>query len=266
MKRKKMLKIQLLLFCLYLFSPSYAQVTIGINEEPAEGALLQLKDIANAASGDKNAEKGLLMPRISLISHTTLEPLVRNASKKEEKECTGLIVYNLTENDYLKKGIVVWNGSEWKNIKNNERTKSVDVEVMKRLYKSQKPVMSNSVSSGSMEISMQEGIPIKHYAYPMFRIINSYKPSGKEERKYLYQITQYWEGIGYSNDVEIRTFKTNDYSTYQDFIGSTMSTLERNEVWMYDETGDTVFHIHFFVMGQNTADAIKIYAILAEEF
>jgi hypothetical protein len=43
-----------------------------------------------------------------------------------------------------------------------------------------------------------------------------------------------------------------------------MSPIERNEAWMYDETGDKIFHIQFFVMGENTLAATKIYAILVE--
>jgi hypothetical protein len=111
-------KITGMLFCLGILSGLSAQVTIGIAEDPAEGALLQLKDIVKAAKGGENAKKGLLMPRVGLVDYMNLDPMFPTATPEQKKEHAGLIVYNLTENDNLQEGIMVWNGEMWNLIKN----------------------------------------------------------------------------------------------------------------------------------------------------
>jgi hypothetical protein len=267
---KARIKIKLLLLFLCLLPALRAQVTIGIVEEPAEGALLQLKSIANAALDNKNAEKGLLIPRVELKNYRSLEPFISNASPEKMKEHVGLIVYNLTQDTHLKAGIAVWNGSEWDNIKSNEtKIKDTDMEVKKTLYDSTSPIESDSVSANSIEISMREGKSQKYYAFPQFRITDLYKPSGNDSLKYQYQTAQYWtnkDSKGYSNDVEVRSFGAGNYSVYQNFIDSDMSVNERNEVWMYDEKDNKIFHIEFFVMGKSTENDTKIYAIFVEQF
>lgn len=267
---KTIIKIQLVLISLCLLPGLQAQVTIGIDELPAEGALLQLKDIAKAAGDSKNADKGLLIPRVSLVNYTTLEPLIHNASEAKKKEHTGLIVYNLTENEYMKSGIMIWNGIEWDNIKSDEMTEdSKDMVVVKNLYKSLVPDPKNAVSANSIEVSMRKGTISEYYAYPTFRVTPSHSPKESDILKYEYLITQYWQNSaseGYSNDLESRTFNSKTYSTYQDIISSDMSPEERNEVWMYDEKNGEIFHIQFFVMGKKETKAEKIYATLIEVF
>ena len=69
MKIKNKLK---LLICLTLLSFVYTkgQVTIGNDESTAQGALLQLKDQTGITNGDANANKGLGLPRVKLLSTT----------------------------------------------------------------------------------------------------------------------------------------------------------------------------------------------------
>lgn len=91
-----------------------AQVTIGTSEEPLSGALLQLKDKDNVSDSTLNARKGLALPRVTLSEKKELYPMfladpdnpasgpsTDYAANKPvlDKAHTGLIVYNLVEND-----------------------------------------------------------------------------------------------------------------------------------------------------------------------
>ncbi|MDR2087085.1 MAG: hypothetical protein LBP72_07905 [Dysgonamonadaceae bacterium] len=263
---KTTVKINLFLLCLYLFPNLQAQVSIGIIEAPAEGALLQLKSIAGAAKGGKNAKEGLLMPRVKLVDHLSLEPIISNASDSEKKEHAGLIVYNLTDTSYLKKGLVVWNGIEWNSIKNKEVSENAGMDVKKILYNNTLPLPNKSVPFHSIETRLEKGINRPHYALPQFKVTDSYKPAAGTTRDYEYYVTQYWQNSsqsGYSNEVNIQKVSN---SNYMDFTNSDMSMEERNEVWMYDNTSKEIFHIQLFVMGENSPTATKIYAILVEQF
>jgi hypothetical protein len=274
---KTTFKIKLLFLCLYLLPNLHAQVNIGTVELPADGAMLQLKSITGATSGGKNAEEGLLLPRVALISHTSLEPAVTGATDEEMKEHTGLVVYNLTEDTYLTKGLAVWNGTQWSCIRNQEMTAGIGMDVKKNLYSATQPNPNNSVVFHSIEVSMKPSTNIDYYGTPQFRVADLYKPTGGETRIYEYQISQYWnmevnkdgDGDEYSNHVFPKDFNASSYSIYAilDPNGTgSMSPLERNEVWMYDETDNTIFHIQFFVMGEDTSSAMKTYAILVEQF
>jgi hypothetical protein len=271
---KTSFKIKLLLLCLYLFPNLHAQVNIGTVELPADGAMLQLKSITGATAGGKNAEEGLLLPRVALVNHTSLEPAVTGASEKEMKEHAGLVVYNLTENAHLTKGLAVWSGTQWSCIRNQEMTANTGMDVKKNLYSDTQPNPNNSVVFHSIEVNMKPSNTV-YYGIPQFRVTDSFKPTGAETGIYEYQITQYWnedvnkEGDGYSNQIFKKEFNAASHSTYTnlDFNGTgAMSPLERNEVWMYDDTNSTIFHIQFFVMGENTLLAKKTYAILVEQF
>lgn len=99
-----------------------AQVTIGNDESPAIGSLLQLKEDNNIADGSKNSTKGLLMPRVELLNtkldatFTDLSKTIRNASGTWDKDKhIGLWVYNVSE-DLSKDicpGLYTWNGTNW---------------------------------------------------------------------------------------------------------------------------------------------------------
>jgi len=98
-----------------------AQVTIGLNEEPASGALLQLKSIAAAPTDKQNSTKGLLLPRVNLVGVTDpkIGPSTDFTTQKDIH--TGLVVYNLFDNTatvstvdkQLCPGPYVWNGVRW---------------------------------------------------------------------------------------------------------------------------------------------------------
>jgi hypothetical protein len=264
---KTIIKIKLLLLCLYLFPNLDAQVNIGTVEVPADGALLQLKTIAGAAKGGENANKGLLLPRVSLVDYLSLEPAVSNASNDDKKEHIGLVVYNLTEDAHLKKGFAVWNGTKWNSITNKEIDENIGMDIRKNLYSATQPQENITVEFRSIQIRMIPGKSVIYDGIPQFRA---------KKGIYEYQISQYWTNNGnngYSTFVspQVKVDVTPpSYSDYKnlDHISNiaTMSVQERNEVWMYDETNNEIFHIQLFIMGKNEAAATKTYAILVEQF
>ncbi|WP_165041148.1 hypothetical protein [Dysgonomonas sp. ZJ709] len=99
-----------------------AQVTIGAKESPAQGAILQLKDEGVYING-QTASKGLGMPRVALVSNSSLKPCLETdveANDANNKAShIGLCVYNVgAENTasaetQLCKGLHVWNGQKW---------------------------------------------------------------------------------------------------------------------------------------------------------
>lgn len=93
-----------------------SQVTIGIGENPEQGALLQLKNIPNVTDGKVNSTKGLMMPRVSLSNVNSLAG-ISGVVSGEESMYAGLMVYNLNQClDYGftdSKGIYVWSGTRW---------------------------------------------------------------------------------------------------------------------------------------------------------
>ena len=115
-------KGNLFLFFLFLnIHISIAQVTIGIDEKPVDGAILQLKDGTDNNNVLENASKGLSLPRVQLLN-TTLNSDYPNLSKTikgasgdwSAEEHIGLVVYNMT-NELCKppQGLYVWDGTEW---------------------------------------------------------------------------------------------------------------------------------------------------------
>lgn len=86
-----------------------AQVTIGSQEPPRTGSLLDLNENANTGK-NANTQKGLGLPRVSLSSLTTLT--IDSESKKGDY--VGTMVYNTTTNMNIKEGIYCWMGSTWK--------------------------------------------------------------------------------------------------------------------------------------------------------
>lgn len=108
-----------------------AQVTIGAGEEPEKGALLQVKEKENIPDDASNAYRGIALPRVSLSEKNQLYPMFLSdpenpssgpntdyvANKATlDKRHTGLIVYNLVEDDAkdLCKGLNQWDGETWK--------------------------------------------------------------------------------------------------------------------------------------------------------
>ncbi|MDR1981389.1 MAG: hypothetical protein LBQ39_07210 [Tannerellaceae bacterium] len=266
-------KINITLLCLGLLFPTLcAQVTVGVAEYPAEGALLQLKDIVAAAAGDKNAKKGLLMPRVSLVNESTLAPMFPHATDGEKMEHAGLIVYNLTDIDPLKKGIMVWNGYSWNSLK--AKDKDADPDIKKILYSDNNPKPDKSVAIKSIEVSLGLYNAYSHESVPQFRMTDSFKPAGANQAKYLYNLTRYWTGERdnkypngeFSTDLILTSFTEDNYSTPQDLRSGYMTTREKDEIWLLDDTNDDIFHINFFEMGPPYYMIDKLYAILVERF
>jgi hypothetical protein len=95
-----------------------AQVTIGSGSEPANGALLQLKETDTQGTDPlkiTNATKGLLYPRVALTSVYSLKPLIETPTSEEKTQATGMIVFNTSVlvGDGLDLGVYMWNGSQW---------------------------------------------------------------------------------------------------------------------------------------------------------
>lgn len=104
-----------------MYSPIIqAQVTIGYNEAPVDGALLQLKSSSNVTGA--NADKGLMLPRVKLLTtqldeskYIDLSQTIEGATGTWNKKThIGLLVYNVNDNGSdICPGPYVWNGNEW---------------------------------------------------------------------------------------------------------------------------------------------------------
>lgn len=113
----------------------WSQVTIGLDEKPAEGTLLQLKS-KNATGQNVNSTKGLLLPRVELDpggsanGNNLAEKLVKSLqitlppeTRIDAELHTGLTVYNtasgsITEGapfaeEKICPGVYIWDGAEW---------------------------------------------------------------------------------------------------------------------------------------------------------
>lgn len=122
-----MKKIIILLFTCLLYSVFLkAQVTIGSGYRPQPGTLLDLK--MEESSNDVTSTKGLLMPRLELVSSHSLEPILTNASEADMKQHIGLVVYNLTNDSYFSPSFYFWSGTQWLPFDENNITLIVDKE------------------------------------------------------------------------------------------------------------------------------------------
>ncbi|GAB6122044.1 fibrobacter succinogenes major paralogous domain-containing protein [Dysgonomonas termitidis] len=123
-----------------------SQVTIGSGLEPRRAALLDLKTRQGAAgtvssvSDDANitsglGDGGLLLPRVKLVSISTLEPFIptsdpdftANTDNLKER-LAGLMVYNITNNGVgstLYPAVYTWNGAIWVTSQANEAVSSI---------------------------------------------------------------------------------------------------------------------------------------------
>ena len=104
-----------------------AQVTIGMDAPPNEGAMLDLKEHTSASAADRStADKGMLFPRVKLTDLHNLLPMFESVSgtdyvKKNGAHCTkadedashtGLVVYNTNATDFTE-GLYFWDGTGW---------------------------------------------------------------------------------------------------------------------------------------------------------
>ncbi|WP_413513123.1 hypothetical protein [Myroides odoratus] len=99
-----------------------AQVTVGSEIAPVQGALLDLKsyDDGTATNGGRNATKGLLLPRVELSNLNKLiisgEEIVDSQyGGNQYKAHIGLVVFNISTTAPFVPGLYVWDGSKWIN-------------------------------------------------------------------------------------------------------------------------------------------------------
>lgn len=94
-----------------------AQVTIGSDIEPNQGALLDLKEkkAANPSLDNTTSTKGLGMPRVRLTSPTSIAADIAGVTDmQEDKDAhTGLMVYNVDKCSLHGSGLYVWDGTQW---------------------------------------------------------------------------------------------------------------------------------------------------------
>jgi len=111
-----MKKIMIFMVTFFVYTSMSAQVTVGMNEMPHEGALLDLKE--NKEVGlTPNSKRGLLFPRVSLESSKSLKPLIAEAEEHHKESSIGMIVYNVNDDaEGVKIGLSIWNGEQWSNI------------------------------------------------------------------------------------------------------------------------------------------------------
>ncbi|MFT4222594.1 FISUMP domain-containing protein [Dysgonomonas sp.] len=104
-----------------LCTTAYGQVTIGSNNPPNNGALLDLNDQKPDATDNTTAKKGMMLPRVELSDLNKLYPMFNSGyAAGEDKIHTGLTVYNLKQCDgKFARGVYTWTGTEWVQLTNN---------------------------------------------------------------------------------------------------------------------------------------------------
>jgi len=169
----KIITVTCLLSAVATMNRIEAQVTIGSDIPPKDGALLDLKELEE--ENFITARKGLGLPRVNLNDLTKLYPMFddddnykNNVSGKQDKENLlheGLMVYNVSEDfcssPVLTKGVYVWNGVQWINLNPvSSPTTSADVTI----YKDQDGNEFKARQFGSAGIWMTENLRAKTYA------------------------------------------------------------------------------------------------------
>lgn len=111
------MKKYLLLFTFsILFGITKAQVTIGSDNEPAKGAILDIKTQNSDVNNVTSDKGGLLLPRVQLKGLYSLLPFIPDANLSTEgSKHIGLTVYNITPvtAQNLVKGFYIWDGLKW---------------------------------------------------------------------------------------------------------------------------------------------------------
>lgn len=123
MKVESLYKFIFILSFIFSSLNTSSQITIGSNEQPVSGALLQIKNMdEKQSSGLENATKGLGMPRVLLTKKHQLLPMFSNQlgdynnnKATYDAEHIGLLVYNPEANidEIICKGLNVWDGEQW---------------------------------------------------------------------------------------------------------------------------------------------------------
>lgn len=106
--------LYLLLLAIIISVQVDAQVTVGSNLTPLDGALLDLKQNDNINS---NSTKGLLNARVYLIGLDKMDPCIKTEDLQagDKESHIGLLVYNITDSLEvgLCPGLHVWDGIQW---------------------------------------------------------------------------------------------------------------------------------------------------------
>jgi len=125
-----------ILFVVFFSNQIKSQVTIGLNNAPVTGALLQLKT-EEVNDGGSNSTQGLLLPRVSFNtgsagSGTDSQKLrislgLPSTVTTDAIIHTGLLVYNLATNNNVSTdapfnenkicpGVYIWDGTKWRRL------------------------------------------------------------------------------------------------------------------------------------------------------
>lgn len=110
--------IFIFIFGLYI-NKGVAQVTIGTNIPPQKSALMELKEY-EPTTDNVTATKGFVMPRVKLVSRTSLSPIISDTdvNAEEKKNNVGLQVYHVGGGN-MKEGTKVWYGTHWSDLDNS---------------------------------------------------------------------------------------------------------------------------------------------------
>lgn len=116
--KKNIIVIFFILLGLYT-NPVVAQVTIGTNIPPQKSALIELKEY-EPTTDNVTATKGFVMPRVKLISRTSLSPIISDTevTAEDKKNNAGLQVYHVGGSN-MKEGTKVWDGTRWSDLDNS---------------------------------------------------------------------------------------------------------------------------------------------------
>lgn len=101
-----------------------AQITIGKEELPVKGALLELKE-SGSFSNNITATRGMKLPRVALTDRFLLSPMLTGSDLADLGEAqmhVGLTVYNTNDLYYpYCKGVYVWDGEKWEPLTSKEK-------------------------------------------------------------------------------------------------------------------------------------------------
>jgi hypothetical protein len=247
-----------------------AQVTVGSLFEPAQGALLDLKEQEADANNVTATSGGLLLPRVVLTAVDEFSLL--SLSDDQEKDHTGLLVYNVKEDEILslEKGIYQWDGSNWRELK--KISKEEGVTIKKTIYLGVEPDNNNTVSLGVFEFRINSS------KYSQFRLAD-----GVDLYKTVYwQISEYWDTEptqpsppvtppkdidnstgGYDFTLWSKTFNgVNGWTDCKNYL----SNHERNELWIADLSNNNIYQVQFLILGDENPNINNTYLILARKY
>ncbi|MDR1436664.1 MAG: hypothetical protein LBI65_00955 [Candidatus Symbiothrix sp.] len=240
-----------------------AQVTIGSLEDPAKGALLDLKNQLPDNDNVTSTTGGLLLPRVKLNSLNDFS-FIQSMTSAQKKNYTGFLVYNLkvNESESLEQGIYLWNGEKWGKL--NKITKTENVVIKKNIYSATSPKPDKIVSVGIFEFRIATETDNK--VYPQFRL-----KSGSASAVYYWDAIEYWDGTpnteavnmgdsGYDFTLLRQTVNSNTWSNCKNHMDNT----ERNEIWLADLKNDRLYQIQFAIIGNGSSS--NVYSIIAKQY